>query len=221
MDTQSVFTDTNFNYGLFKEYSATQSIDIQTNNSTPKKNILESKFRSDDNILELIKLINQKSTNKVDQRYLYIQILKYIDSWIELGIFSDIPNSINITTLIDYYNTRFVNSFSKDILKITELPNENKELYKLTPDKLNGMYVQQDRNIDQSQFIKKTPFYEKALYVRRYDKGEDDIVNDIEVKFKTLESRYVKNRKKQINDYSYRNTHRNNIEREVPQWSLK
>jgi hypothetical protein len=159
----NLFNSPLFNYALFRETNYTKDADINRMYDEISISEIIERFNSGKNIEYLVNEINILNGNNLDKQMVFVQVHKYIDSWINMGKFLDRPKTFNIINMLDYYNNLFLETFA-DTFSDYIIPNNIHQ-----GPNLNGIVAQQTRYTNYKS--KPIPFYEKALYKRHYDQN--------------------------------------------------
>lgn len=178
-------------------------------------------FKSVDNkdylLDQIVSRMDAKTINRTD---LLTSVNKVINAWITLGKFDKVKNLkyINKITLLDYYNNMFIDVFKQKYDSILIPDNLTQQ-----PMDLNGKYVQQTQIRDYTPFVRKTPFYERALYKRHHASDIEDTMEEAQSLVYVLDTDNMRNgehrfahsvNKTSVTNYDY-------LEREMPVWKLK
>jgi hypothetical protein len=216
MDSKLFDLDT-FNFALYKNNKITKDVNVYTKYQQVSKADIVEKFKSPENIDYLIDEINKINGNKLDRKIIYLDVIKYMLAWSNLGKFDNIPKSINIITLLDYYNSNFISAFAYSFNKNEQLPLNLKQ----SPSELNGMPAQQTQYFNYNNCVKKTPFYERALYKRNYDKYTETNVNDHQGLFYAMDNHKYENDLRKMDEVDDKISSNSYVEREMPVFKLK
>lgn len=113
------------------------------------------------------------------------QVIKYLESWKNLGKFDRETVSfegkqlslltVSPTSLVDHYNLEFVKTFAESILPTPEVINVTSVVNPA------GLYAQQERILKVNN--KPVPFYEKAIYRRLTDRNLQQRIDETEMPF--------------------------------------
>lgn len=215
MDSK-LFDLSTFNFALYRNEKTTKDANIYTQYQQIKKEELISKFKSQENVDYLIEEINRLNANKLDRKVIYLDVIKYMSAWDNMGKFDTIPNSINIITLLDYYNSNFLSAFAYTFNTNEQIPLNLKQ----SPADLNGLHAQQVQYFNYTNSVKKIPFYERALYKRHYDTYTETDVNDRQGLFYAMDNHKYENELHVMDINDNKISSDSYVEREMPVFRL-
>lgn len=216
MDSK-LFDLNSFNYAVYRNTKSTSNVNINSLYSKPSKDEFLAKFKNPDNIDYLINQINLLNNNKLNRNTIYINLIKYINAWENMGKFDNLPNSISIINLLDSYNNLFIKVFGNTFGDNSIVPFNIKQ----SPSDLNGMYAQQTRYMDYSSDIKPISSYRKSVFKRHYDTYRETDVNDRQGMFYAMDNNKFTNQLNDMDITDDKTSDDSYIEREMPLYKLK
>lgn len=200
-----------FDFNLFRRSYKTDGINIPEQFQETKKEDFIKEFKSDKNIDDLSRIILQK-LDLYDSKLLpiiKIDVIKFIDSWINLGKFDALVQSSSLTNQLFLYNKKFADVFEYEFKKKYNVKNDTNPFFEVIngkkreefrPEDYASLNVQQFRTNHLKESLDKSrntiKFYEKAIYKRHYDTIDDDKItthgNDRHALIYTDERRFDK-----------------------------